>query len=547
MDFLSPTAFWGLALALPIIALYLIRRRAIRRQVSTLLFWELLESAEHNRALWRKLRQWVSLALQLLLLCLLVGALAKPLWSGGSKETRTIIVLDRSASMAAGSWQEATDSLRKELRALGSGDEVLLLATSENGAEVLQPWSISRRAILEAVNNTEPARTEQPLKPALDLANELAAEQAHASIVVMTDGNSADLEQVKDSAVPLRLPMAAKPRVNAGITHFIARRSTSLAGEYTLQAQVAAPAEEPLVAELNRYVDRQLVDVRQIELEPGKTWEIDWQQRSNQMKTVRLELVVEGRDDWDKDNEATLVIRPLPHIAVNIVGEAHPFLLRALESLQAVSIKQLPADAVLDADALAARELWVFPGTTPPETWQAPSLIINPRESGFWGVRTGEVSEPLIARQDEQSPLLRHVQLDQVLIRKASAFEPPVSANILASTPDSDFLFSRWDDGGRWLLLPFDLADSDLMLRTAFPILLGNLVQTVRGSEEVFIAGLPGISETQMRDYSVDLREQAGANQRGWLAGLPLWWWLVALAVVWCAAEWWSFTRKVTE
>ena len=72
MTFLWPLA-WGLsALAIPVIGFYLIRTRLQRKQVSTFLFWNPLTAQVYNHSLWRKLRHWISLMLQLLFLFLLI-------------------------------------------------------------------------------------------------------------------------------------------------------------------------------------------------------------------------------------------------------------------------------------------------------------------------------------------------------------------------------------------------------------------------------------------------------------------------------------------
>ncbi len=102
MNFLSPLAWGWLGLALPIIALYLIRTQLERRSVSTLLFWEQIPTQSYNSALWRRLRRWLSLLLQLLFLTLIVLALTDPLapWQS-SQPSRTVFVLDPTASMTA--------------------------------------------------------------------------------------------------------------------------------------------------------------------------------------------------------------------------------------------------------------------------------------------------------------------------------------------------------------------------------------------------------------------------------------------------------------
>ena len=139
MNFLWPLA-WGLgALALPIVALYLIRTRLQRKPVSTLLFWEHLTPQVYNHSLWRKLRRWVSLVLQLLFLLLLGLAIAQPLASWQTaKPAAVILILDTSVTMTALPIAMASSITRGPL---GSSVSAIGSTTSEAAAISLRPSS----------------------------------------------------------------------------------------------------------------------------------------------------------------------------------------------------------------------------------------------------------------------------------------------------------------------------------------------------------------------------------------------------------------------
>ena len=52
LEFADPTRFWWGLLAIPIIALFILRVRLRRRRVSTLLFWEQLLDEQPPRKWW---------------------------------------------------------------------------------------------------------------------------------------------------------------------------------------------------------------------------------------------------------------------------------------------------------------------------------------------------------------------------------------------------------------------------------------------------------------------------------------------------------------
>ncbi len=64
-------------------------------------------------------------------------------------------------------------------------------------------------------------------------------------------------------------------------------------------------------------------------------------------------------------------------------------------------------------------------------------------------------------------------------------------------------IYGQWDDRRRWALLAFDLEGSDFVLRTAFPILLGNAVESLRPSKTVAPSMAPGRGESSLEVTAV--------------------------------------------
>ena len=70
MTFLNPSALWLLLLAVPLIALYALRVRPPRVEVSTTMFWGTSEIQALPAAPWYRVRDLFSLAVHLLVLAL---------------------------------------------------------------------------------------------------------------------------------------------------------------------------------------------------------------------------------------------------------------------------------------------------------------------------------------------------------------------------------------------------------------------------------------------------------------------------------------------
>jgi hypothetical protein len=78
-----------------------------------------------------------------------------------------------------------------------------------------------------------------------------------------------------------------------------------------------------------------------------------------------------------------------------------------------------------------------------------------------------------VARDD---PRLRYVDLSDVHVLRARAVEPPEDAEVLIQAAGGPLLFVAERPAGRLAVLTFDLHDSDLPLRVAFPLLTSQLV-----------------------------------------------------------------------
>src|SRR5918997_1223896 len=102
MSLLAPGALFLSLLVPVIVAMYLLKLRRDERTVSSTFLWRRMVRDVEANAPWQKLRRNILLLLQLLVLLALMFALARPfIRTTGISGKNLIIVVDRSASMAA--------------------------------------------------------------------------------------------------------------------------------------------------------------------------------------------------------------------------------------------------------------------------------------------------------------------------------------------------------------------------------------------------------------------------------------------------------------
>ena len=146
------TNVWMLAglavLSVPVLIHLLLKRKKKRLRFSTVQFFIQRDEQSSQR---RKLRNWLLLALRLLVCTLLVLAFARPYLpnqgaaGAGAPPRHVVIVLDRSLSMQANApdgpqWLRAREFSRQILAQLKPADQAALIGCGSK-AEVLSEWA----------------------------------------------------------------------------------------------------------------------------------------------------------------------------------------------------------------------------------------------------------------------------------------------------------------------------------------------------------------------------------------------------------------------
>ncbi len=551
MTFLAPL-FWALsAFALPIIIFYLVRERPRRQMVSNLIFWPQDQTVLAESARWRKLRRWFSLLLQLIFLLLLIAALTRPIWPWGSAQKNSVvIVIDASASMRAeqgntSRFDAAVADADRFAKSLRSGEEAAVVLAG-SAPQVLTGWTDSRHQLAEAFALAEPDTTASSPRQALVLAKSLANSR-FARVVFFSDGvwdGSVDDELLE--GVTIHRMGTASP--NAGLSRLSARRSPALPGEVVVFAEVRDSGNGGS-GKISLFSNDKLLDAREVSLTPGEPWQKEWiLQESGAVNLVAKFEGYEG-DVLAFDDSFEIAVEPLARIEAVLVSPPDPYLEAALAAVPALEVQRLwPPDTLKYGDA---SKLWIFQGAIPPPDFQALGLVIVlPEQSGFFGELIGEMSEPWITEVDQNHDLTRAVALDRVTVGRAIEFQPAVGAKSFVSSAGRPLIFGHWQSDSHWMVVALDPAQSDLVMRAAFPILVSNLVQTLRQGSQEFVTA-EGASPA-LTGLKSNLPETSEAHDNLTFSSriLPtraLWWWLLVVALVWIFAEWWTYHRRITE
>jgi hypothetical protein len=475
MELGSSTGLWWGLLAVPILGLYLLKTRRRRVPVSTVLFWNRVFEDSRPRSLWRRMRHWVSLLVQLALLALLVLALTDPRFAWERLQARRIVlVVDNSASMNATDvaptrLERAKELGRRWIRRMRGQDEMAILSAGCTARVEVGMTSHPRtlERVLDAI-----AATDGPTQvlPAVDLARRVLGDHKNAEIYVLSDACFPACAEI-DRARDVRLCTVGKPVGNVAITAFQVRRSLVDPVGYCVLAEVTNFSEEAVACRLEIQRNGNLLDVIPLKLAPDQRWSKVIEQAT--AEESRLVARLDRADALPADNEAAALLPARKPQPVLLVTEGNVFLERVFEAIPAVALQtaeELPSRLPDNALIVLDRKV---PATLPPGNL----LILNPAgPTDAW--QLGEpLSNPAVTSQDSQSPLMAHVRLENVLMPEARRLAFNEKPTVLMKSLDGDSLYCALErPTGKVLVLAVDLAKSDLPLRTAFPIMMTNAV-----------------------------------------------------------------------
>ena len=484
MGLLAPLALLLLALALPIIVLYMLRLRRPPAPVSSILLWEAVLADLEANVPWQRLRRHWLLILQLLILLLLVLALARPFGLTAEAATgNTIVVLDASASMRATDVAPSRfERARAEARALIdrlAPDARMALILAGPAAEVLQGPTADRTALAAALGRAQPGAGLASLADALALAGAAAGRLPASEIVIISDGAFPPLDPAAVS-LPTRVLSVGAGGENMAVTALAARRTADGLSLFARVRNTGGAAGDRL---LSVYADDRLVDARTVSLAGGGETGLTIERLPADAAVLRAEL--DAGDALAADDRAWAVPGAGETRILLVSGADNGFLRHGLALLPGASLLR-----TAEPNPAPGYDLYVFDGLLP-ERLPGNSLILNPPAGNPLLPVSGEVTGPRVTRTARDHPLLAGIDLGRLNIARAARLDAPPWAEVLVAAGDAPLLLAGERDGQRLAVLAFDLRQSDLPLQVAFPILLGNL-QRWLGPEAAVSAGAGG-------------------------------------------------------
>ncbi len=471
MSLLAPAA-GVLGLTLPVIvALYFLKIRRPTRVVPALHLWPSEIRDRQANVPWQRLRPSWLLFLQLLAAALLVFAALQPALPAGAALARhTILLVDSSASMQAtdvkpSRFEEARRQAGSIIDQLGAQDRMTVISVGP-APRILASVTGDQGSLHRALNALAPSSGSADLSSALSLAAGLVRPGDEARAYLFSDGIVDPLRAEFSNGLPfpIQYQRIGVSGENVALTSLTVRTSAQSRAAY-LHAQNFG--QQARTVSLEWRADGHLLDVRSVTIAGGQGQDLVLPIPTD---ATSVTAHIASPDLFTLDDTAVAVAKTPRAFRVLLVTPGNVFLEQALRLRSDLQLDVVAPAAYRAAGAYA---LTVFDRFLPPALPDGPAMMIEPPAGsslaggtpiGIGRVRAADAGDPLLANVDLQDV---HVARSEDL--RASTFGRPLITS--AQTP----LVLVRDQPFRQVLVGFDLHESDLPLRVAFPLLVENL------------------------------------------------------------------------
>jgi hypothetical protein len=501
--------------------LYLLKLRRRRIEVPFVKLWNEILAEKQTTRLFSQLKRWVSLLIALCIVAGLAFALGDPRYAGATAAGRTVVVLiDASASMQASDVQptrldEARRVALEMVEELGPSDR-LLIAQLDASATPLSPLTSESRILEDAIEQVAPTEVGANLRAGLRVALDVLRNEPNGEVVVLTDGvldetrfsTQQFAERLNESEVRLSWVKIGLRGDNVGLGAFSVRRYPLDKSQSEVLVELYNPTEEERNVELELLGDGATVEVQQLSLRPGERLRRFFANISGVDTTLEARIrAVDGEDLLDADNHAYARLPERRRARLLVVSEGNLYLQAALLLDEYLDVTEVPP-----ADYAAQDESYdviLFDNWVPPAYPSTPSFYLNPvSDDPTRGpfVVDGYVESPYFDNLSRRHPLIKWTALGDVNLARSLNVELQEGDRAVASSGSSPLIVAGSREGHPFVAFNFDVRESDLPLRVAWPVLLLNAV-------DFFVAEQNGFVSSYATGDSWHIPAPAGLNR----------------------------------
>lgn len=480
MSIIAPLNFLFAFLLGAIVLLYMLRLKRKERVVPSNILWESAIRDLQANAPWQKLRSSLLMWLQLGFLALAILALVRPALKVLSAGGQTVaIVMDASASMGAtdvapSRFERARGEASRLVNGLSSSDAgTVLLAGVQT--RVLSPLTSDKNVLKRAVGSARNSDTRCDLRESIVLAASLLRDKRNPQIYVLSDGSVPPLQDLNVGKIGVQFVKIGTRNNNLALTALDARRGYAGNSKAQVFATLSNYSDSVKKVSLELSRDGNLLEVRPMtvpaakkdaagDTQPGQASELfdDLNFDSGQF-SARFET----DDDLKSDNIAYAQLDAPRPISVLLAAD-NLFLEKALNLDPNVKVQVGNPTSGQDFDVV------VCDGQVPDKLPNTNQLVFNTITPLSPVERIGEAPQPTVADYDREHPVARYAPWNDIKFARAMAVKVKPWGQAIVEAERTPLIVAGERAGKRVVWCGFDVRESDLPLRVAFPIFITN-------------------------------------------------------------------------
>lgn len=527
MSWGAPAFLWASLLAGAVVFLYILKVRRRRVDVPYLRLWESLVVETRARSLFKRLKRWLSLLLQLAILAAMVLGLAQPSFVLGSVKAESIVLLlDVSASMRTIEGEQdrfelLVERARRLIDERSHEDELMLVAVSDR-VEVLSTFSRNTIALREALEGLERTHRSLDAARAQAFAEEATRDKENPVVLWLSDGDAGSVLELAANDGRTWISPIGGAADNVGVSRFRARKNTSEGTDYVL-ALVRNFSDEVREVDLVLSVDGDVRRVQPIALAPGEEHREEYQLSLPLGATLRFD--VEGGDAFAADDTAFAIVRPDRLRRVVLVTalpeEAQPFSIAFQSMIEVIDESSMALTAqeydTLLTDEERIADVTICLNALPANLPARGNLILmnTALPDGFPGALSGVDESPVVWDWDREHLLNRFLNYRDLDLPPARVVEARrTDVQLLVEGLTGPLVLAHETTERRTVYVAFDMTSGLFPFRLAFPVLLRNAIAWFEIEEDVLFEDdyAPGSTISP-------LRRVPGPVEASWFVG----------------------------
>lgn len=481
--------------------LYILKLRKRRIQVPFSHLWgRVLEKKRRQSDFWRKFRRFLSWLLHILMAALIAFALADPHLEEEEVRGRHILLLvDNSASMAATDVSGGADRMdvarQKALEILetvGAEDRIMLVAFNDQ-IQPLSPFVAEASIIEQPLRQIKTTATGTSYKDALGFAADSLRDTSNGHLVLISDGSGLSEETFEEfdfgedtKLIHLKI---GESEGNVAVTAFNVRRYVANKLDYELFVQVKNYFDRAVEAELQIHADGRLVDTKPLSLQPGETMQRFYpsQAVSGEKLEARVRLTSrDARDVFPLDDRAFAMLPSIRKVKVLAVSDGNLFLEGPLLLNPNLEVERIKTDQYAPEKSQGF-DVTIFDSVAPALPEEGNFVFFDPPAEGSPWEQRGAIDDPIITAVKDSHPLMRWITLKDLNIGSATSWRTDRWDSTVAASFGKPLIVTRKRDNLNLIGVAFDIRNSDMPLRVAFPVFMINVVDYFTLDDESYI------------------------------------------------------------